>query len=57
MLWQRCGNVLTTLDSSVVTTSETDVAITLIFDCATTLRQRQPRRCDKVVTKLLCQLG
>ena len=42
-LQQRCGNV--------------DVGTTLIFDRATTLWQRQQRRCDNVVTTSLCQLG
>ena len=42
----RCGNVLITLESGVVTTSETDIGTTLIFD-----------RCDNVVTTSLCQLG
>ena len=36
--------------------SETDVATTLIFDLATTLWQRQPRRChNDVVPDLLCK--
>ena len=48
-LQQRCGNVLIT--------SETDVGTTLIFDHVTTLWQRQQRRCNNVVTTLLCQLG
>ena len=33
-LQQRCGNFLLTSESDVVTTSETDVATNLIFDCA-----------------------
>ena len=56
MLWRRWGNVLTTLESDVVTTSETYVGTTLIFDRVTTW-QRQQRRCDNVVTTSLCQLG
>ena len=36
-LQQRCGNVLITLENDVVTTSETDVGTTLIFDHATML--------------------
>ena len=56
-LQQRWGNALTTLKSDVVTTSETDVGTTLIFDRATKLWQRQQRLCDNVVTKSLCQLG
>ena len=56
-LQQRCGNVLITSASNVVTTSETDVITTLIFDRATTLWQRQRRRCDNLVTKSLYQLG
>ena len=55
-LQQRCGNVLITSESNVVTTSETDVGTTLIFNRATTLWQRQQRRCDNVVTTWLCQL-
>ena len=42
-LQQRCGNVLITSESEVVTTLETDVRTTLIFDRATTLWQRQQR--------------
>ena len=48
-LQQRCGNVLITSESDVVTTSETDVGTTIIFDhdninndVVTTL---PPRRC------------
>ena len=44
------------LESDVVTTSETYVGTTLIFDRVTTW-QRQQRRCDNVVTTSLCQLG
>ena len=36
-LQQLCGNVLMTSKSDVVTTSETDVGSTLIFDHVTTL--------------------
>ena len=56
-LQQRCGNILITSESNIVTTSETDVGATLIFDRATTLSQRQQRRCHNVVTTSLCQLG
>ena len=56
-LQQRCGNVLITSESDAVTTSETDIGTTLIFDRVTTLWQCQQRRCDKVVTTSLCQLG
>ena len=56
-LQQRCGNVLITSESNAVTTSETDVGTTLIFDRATTLWQRQKRRCDIDITTSLCQLG
>ena len=44
-LQQRCGNLLITSESDVVTTSETDVGATLIFDRATTWK-RQQQRCD-----------
>ena len=57
MFQQRCGNVLITSESDVVTTLETDVMTTLIFDRATTLWQRQQRRCDNVAKKSLYQLG
>ena len=53
-LQQRCGNVLITSESEVVTTSETDFGTTLIFDRTRTLWQRQERRCDNVVTTSLC---
>ena len=53
MLWQRLDNV----GQRRVTTSETDVATTLIFDHPTMLSRRQPQRCDNVVTTSLCQLG
>ena len=56
-LQQRCGNVLISSESNLVTTSETDVGTTLIFHRATTLWQRQQGRCDNVVTTLLYQLG
>ena len=56
-LQQRCGNVLIRSESDDVTTLETDVGTTLIFDGATTLWQRQKWRCDNVVTMSLCQLG
>ena len=56
-LQQRCGNVLKTSGSDVVTMSETDVGTTLIFDRFTTSSQRQQRRCDNVVPTTLCQLG
>ena len=56
-LQQRCGNILITSESNAVTTSETDVGTNLIFDRATTLWQRQQRRCDNVITTSLCQLG
>ena len=36
MLQQRCGNVLITSESDAVTTSETDVDTTLIFDRSST---------------------
>ena len=45
-LWQRGGNILKTSESDVITTSEPDVGTILIFDRATTLWQRQQRRCD-----------
>ena len=54
---QRYGNVLATSENGVVTKLKTNVATTLIFDRATTLRQRQPWSCDNVVTTSLCQLG
>ena len=38
-LQQRCGNVLITSESEIVTTSETNVNTTLIFDPVTTLWQ------------------
>ena len=44
-LQQYCGNVLIMSESDFVTTSETDVGTTLIFDRVTTLWQRQQRRC------------
>ena len=47
-LQQRCGKVLITSVSDVVTTSETDVGTTLIFDRAKTLWQRQQRRFHNV---------
>ena len=47
-LQQRCGNVLITSESDVVTMSDTDVVTTLIFDRVTTLSQRQQRRCHNV---------
>ena len=56
-LQQCCGNILKTSESDDVTTSETDVGTTLIFDSSTTLWQSQQRRCDNVVTTSLCQLG
>ena len=56
-LYQRCGNVLTTSESNLVATSETDVGTALIFDSATTLWHRQQRRCNNVVITSLCQLG
>ena len=40
-LQQRCRNVLTKLESVVVTTSETDVGTTLIIGRVTTLLQRR----------------
>ena len=57
VLQQRCGNVLITSESDAVTTLETVIDTTLIFDRATTLWQRQQRRCDNVVTTSLCQLS
>ena len=44
VLWQLCGNVLISSESNVVTTSETDVSTTVIFNRATKLWQRQQRR-------------
>ena len=55
-LQQRCGNVLITSESEFVTTLETDVRTTLIFDRATTLWQHQQRHCDNVVTASQYQL-
>ena len=55
-LQQRCGNVLITSESDVVTASETDVGTALIFDHATALRQHQQRHCDNIVAASLCQL-
>ena len=42
----RCGNVLITLESGVVTTSETDIGTTLIFD-----------RCDNVNNDVVTTLS
>ena len=45
-LQQRCGNVLITSESDVVTTSETNVGITLIFEpCHNVVTTLSQRRC------------